>query len=197
MRSGRRKAGSSLRTGAAACMDWGAVEGEGPLQDLLGQLQFGSRVGLVGVLLWRQWQFSSAVRRWRRQQCSQEEGERAAGQRGDVRALFQRLNWRETRSSRGFVSLTKRRGRKGKKREASGPVWVVQLVGALLYAGNRLRDDEECARWLAKASGEADGVPDTDVGRSQAQGDIAETELSLWRVMLDKRGAASVVEYCS
>ena len=26
----------------------------GPLQNLLGQLQFGSRVGLVGVLLWQQ-----------------------------------------------------------------------------------------------------------------------------------------------
>ena len=37
-----------------SCLDWvaeqwGAVEGEGPLQGLLGQLQFGSRVGLVPV----------------------------------------------------------------------------------------------------------------------------------------------------
>ena len=93
-----------------SCLDWvveqwGAVEGEGPLQDLLGQLQFGNRVRLVGVLLWRQWQFSSAARGWRRQQYSQEEDERAAGRWGDVRALFQQLTWRWARSSRGFVSL--------------------------------------------------------------------------------------------
>ena len=55
---------------AAACrlamwqlsgLDRRAVEGTGPLQDLLGQLQFGSRVGLVGVLLWQQRQHSSGL----------------------------------------------------------------------------------------------------------------------------------------
>ena len=35
-----------------------------------------------------------------------------------------------------------RKGRKGKKGEEQGPVWVVQLVGVLLNMGDRWRDDE-------------------------------------------------------
>ena len=38
----------------------------------------------------------------------------------------------------------------------------MQLVGALLYVGNRLRDNEMGARWLAKASAEADVVSDVN-----------------------------------
>ena len=89
---------------------------------LLGQLQSGSKVGLVGVLLWRQWQSSPAARGWRRQQCNQGEAERAAGRWGDVKVLSQQLTWRGARNNRGFAPLTKRRGRAGKEREAFGPV---------------------------------------------------------------------------
>ena len=83
--------GWQQRANWGSCLDWiaeqwGAVEGTGPLQDLLGQLQFGIRVGLKwdcmvhGVLLWQQRQhsFGLATKQWQRQQSSQEGGVRAA-----------------------------------------------------------------------------------------------------------------------
>ena len=66
-RVGGRRLAAACGLGHCSCLDWvaeqlqwGAVGGEGPLQDLLGQLQFDSRVGLVDVLLWRQRQRHAA-----------------------------------------------------------------------------------------------------------------------------------------
>ena len=58
---------------------------------------------------------------------------------GMVRELSRQLAWR--RSSRRYMTLLgRRRGRKHKDRESSGqPIWVVQLVGALLSMGGRWR----------------------------------------------------------
>ena len=71
------------------------------------------------MLLWgqRQRQSSSVIRWWQRQQRRQVGGARATGRCGWVREVFRRLTWRETCSSRGFVSLLGRKGREGKKRE--------------------------------------------------------------------------------
>ena len=99
------------------------MEGGGPLQDLLGQLQFGSRVGLVGVLLGRQrrQQFSSAIRGWRRQLGSQEKDARAADRWGRVRELFRWLTWWESDTQQQRVCLPGQTERA--ERQEAGGFW--------------------------------------------------------------------------
>ena len=82
--------------------------------------------------------------------------------------------------------MLERRGRNGKKREASGPVsvHVVQLVGALLYIGNRLRE--------AEASAETDEVAAAGLDRLQAQGDLAESQFEEGDAALPTQGVQPV-----
>ena len=74
--------------------------------------------------------------------------------------------------SRGYI-----RSRCRKKWEDYAPVWVVQLVGALLFVGNRWRNDAMDARQLATTAAGTGGVSAAGdhKGRLQAQGDLAET----------------------
>ena len=79
------------------------------------------------------------------------------------------------------------------KREVFGPVWVVQLVGALLnYIGNRLRDDEMGARRLLEASAKTDEVAAVGLDRLQAQGDLAGSQSEEG----DAAQGMQPVEYC-
>ena len=127
---GRRLAAAC---GLGSCLDWiadqwGATEDTTSPQtrDLLMRLQFSSRTGLVGVLLWQQRQRSctSAVRQWREGCNEQKAARRAAGGWARVWRLFSELTWRAgTNSGSGYRALLQKRGRKGKKREDMGPVW--------------------------------------------------------------------------
>ena len=62
---------------------------------------------------------------------------RAAGGWARVWERFGQLTWQSSNSSNGYRALQKKRGRKGKKRGDTGPVWVVQLVGVLLRMGGQ------------------------------------------------------------
>ena len=70
--------------------------------------------------------------------------------------MFGQLTWRRTSSSRGYMAVQKKRGRKGKmkkKQEDSGPVRVVQLVGVLLCMGTRRMGDTVRATVAATRAG--------------------------------------------
>ena len=107
----------------------------------------------MGVLLWQQRQRSctSAVRQWQEECSEQKAARRAASGWARVWGLFGQLTWHRTGSSSGYRALQKKRGWKGKKREDTRPVWVVQLVGVLFrMCDQRL---EEIVRAAVAAAG--------------------------------------------
>ena len=125
----RRKVAEGWQQPALAdwgsCLDWiaaqmGAVEGARPLQGLL---QFGSRVGLVGVLLWQQRQhgFKSAGlpapggSGSRTASLLKVIADESAGRWAMVRELFmfRQMIWRVMSSTRGYMTLLRRRDRAG------------------------------------------------------------------------------------
>ena len=133
------------------------------LQGLLGQLQFGSRVGLamVGVLLWRQWQWqfclaarggggSSAARKKVR-------GRQDGGAAPGPCPSSSLGGSRDTQQQRPRVCLPDQTERV--ERQGAGGTWsCLGASGATggcaalcVYAGNRLRDDEMGAWWRAGA----------------------------------------------
>ena len=80
---------------------------------------------------------------------------------------------RRTSSSRGYEALKKKRGRKGKKREDTGPVWVVQLVGVLFWMGGQRVGETVRAAVVATGAG---GSGSRDSNSWDGQGDLAESE---------------------
>ena len=169
-----------------SCLDWiadqwGATEDTASprTQDLLMRLQFSSRTGLVGVLLWQQRQhsYTSAVRQWQDWCSEQVAARKAAGGWARVWERFGQLTWRRSSSNNGYRALQKKRGRKGKKRGDSGPVWVVQLVGVLFGMGvQRTRQAVRAAVVAAGAGGSSSSTMSGE-GGSESQGDLAETAM--------------------
>ena len=167
-----------------SCLDWiadqwGATEDTASprTKDLLMRLQFSSRTGLVGVLLWQQRQRSctSAVRQWQDWCSEQVAARKAAGGWARVWERFGQLTWRSSNSSNGYRDLQKKRGRKGKKRGDSGPVWVVQLVGVLFGMGvQRTKQVVRASVVAAGAGGSSSSVSSGNSSR-EGQGDLAET----------------------
>ena len=78
--------------------------------------------------------------------------ERAADRWSWARELPRRLTWRRVGSNRGYMALQGRRGRKGKKREVAGPVWVAKLLDVLSSMGGQWRDEAWRAKQHAKAA---------------------------------------------
>ena len=169
-----------------SCLDWIADQWGGTedtasprTQNLLIRLQFSSRTGLVGVLLWQQRQRSctSAVRQWQDWCSEQVAARRAAGGWARVWERFGQLTWHRSSSNNGYRALQKKRGRKGKKRGGTGPVWVVQLVGVLLGMGvQRMGQGVRAAVVAAGAGGSSSSTMSGD-GGSESQGDLAETAM--------------------
>ena len=145
---------------------------------VLVRLQYSSRTGLVGVLLWQQRRrnYISAVRQWQQECINQQAARRSAGRWARVRELFRQLTWRRTSISKSYEALKKKKGREGKKREDTGPVWVVQLVDVLLWmGGQRMRETVRATVVAAKAG--RDNSRDRSGSSSwDGQGDLAETE---------------------
>ena len=102
---------------------------------------------------------------------------KAAGGWACVWERFGQLTWHSSNSSNGYRALQKKRGRKGKKRGDTGPVWVVQLVGVLFGMGvQRTRQGVRAAVVAAGAGGSSSSTMSGE-GGSESQGDLAETAL--------------------
>ena len=100
-------AGWQQPSGWSSCLNWvaeqwGAVEDEGPpaagpARAAAVRQQSGAGHGGCAALAAVAVAVLLSCQGWRRQQCSQEEGERAARRWSGARALSQQLTWREPR----------------------------------------------------------------------------------------------------